>query len=223
MKVREEEAPVEGSGAMATATRDRLQEVSALLGETARGMPRPVAVPGGRSFELKVMGPEDREALGGLAESLSEEDMLALHSDIGEEAVVERWLSDIRVGRTFTLLAQESYRAAGLVNLYLNPTSWTRHVGEMQIIVCPEHRGVGLGRALGEEMLAAAAGLGLGKVIAQMPNDEPAAQHVFRRLGFEAVTLLPGFALGPEGKPRDLLLMSLEGVGATAPGSWPRG
>lgn len=216
---------------MTTAMTARLTELSAQLHALGAGYPRTLDAPAGASpeLEVKVMGPEDRAAIQGLAESLSDEDKLALHSDIGEEAVLARWLSDIQVGRTFSLLAADTHRLAGVASLYLNPTSWTAHVGEIQIIVSPAYRGEKLAQVLANEVLWVAGELGLAKVIAQMPNDAVAAQRVFRRFGFQPVTLLPGFALAADGSERDLLLMVCDRPGSeTDPGRgrrlpWRRG
>jgi RimJ/RimL family protein N-acetyltransferase len=173
-------------------------------------LPEAVSLADGRTFALKAMGPEDREQLQGFAESLSADDMLALHSDITQAAVVDRWLTDIQMGRTLTILAQDGLVLAGLGSLYLGATSWSRHIGEIQVIVDPTHRGVHLGQRLSEAVLAVADQMGLARVVAQIPNDHPAVHGAFQRLGFESIALLPGFALGPGGEERDLLLMSHE-------------
>ena len=203
---------------MATAT------ATQSLAQITHGLPEAVSLGEGRSFPLKAMGPEDREQLQGFAESLSGDDMLALHSDITNAAVVDRWMTDIQMGRTLTILAQDGMVLAGLGSLYLSATSWSRHIGEIQVIVNPSHRGVHLGQRLSEAVLAVADQLGLSRVVAQIPNDHPAVQGAFARLGFEPITLLPGFALGPDGAERDLLLMShtLPLAGGPADAEWLR-
>ena len=128
--------------------------------------------------------------------------------------MLDRWLSDIQVGRTFSLVAYDTHRLAGVASLYLNPTSWIAHVGEIQVIVSPAYRGLRLAQVLANEVLWVANELGLAKMIAEMPNDADAAQRVFRRFGFEPVTLLPGFALATDGSPRDLLLMAYDRPGS---------
>lgn len=197
---------------MAMATQERLFEVSARLHGLAGTYPRTLLTPDGPSHELtlQVMGPEDRHAIQGLADALSDDDMLALHSDVGDDAVLDRWQSDLRVGRTFSLLAYDSHRLAGIASLSLNPASWTAHVGEVQVIISPAHRGQKLAQVLTNELLGVGAELGLTKMVAQIPNDAVAAQRVFRRFGFTPVTLLPGFALAADGSPRDLLLMAYD-------------
>ena len=185
---------------MTTATRS--------LAQISHDLPEAVSLGEGRSFPLKAMGPEDRDQLQGFAESLSDDDMLALHSDITNAAVVDRWMTDIQMGRTLTILAQDGMVLAGLGSLYLSATSWSRHIGEIQVIVNSSHRGMRLGQRLSEAILAVADQMGLARVVAQIPNDHPAVHGAFERLGFEPITLLPGFALGRDGAERDLLLMS---------------
>ena len=58
---------------MTTGTQDRLTEMSGRLHELAESYPRELFAPDGPSHELevRVMGLEDRQAMHGLAESLS--------------------------------------------------------------------------------------------------------------------------------------------------------
>ena len=92
---------------------------------------------------------------------------------------------------------------------------WTRHVGELRVIVGPEYRRRGLGRRLTDEVFAIARDIGLRKITAQMTPDQKGARATFERLGFRPEALLADFVVDREGLPRDLLIMSHDVTGFT--------
>lgn len=53
-----------------------------------------------------------------------------------------------------------------------------------RVIIAPERRGTGLGRALGQELLAAAAGFAPTRLSLNVSRDNPAALRLYASLGF---------------------------------------
>ena len=52
------------------------------------------------------MGASDRDSILLLARHLPQEELLFLHSDIGQPAIVDEWIRSIESGATVTLLAE---------------------------------------------------------------------------------------------------------------------
>src|SRR4029077_20358705 len=86
--------------------------------------------------------------------------------------------------------------------------SWSRHVGELRVIVEAAMRGQGLGQNLAQESFALALDLGLEKLMAQMTVDQRGAIGVFEGLGFRAEALLHNHVKDREGVTHDIVILS---------------
>ena len=160
----------------------------------------------GRSVELRLMDAGDREAVLTFARAIPPNDLLFLPATITEPAAVDAWIAAIEAGRTTTVLAFVDNRLVGEGTLLHNATTWTRHLGEIRLLITPERQGQGLGRLLAGEIEAIAQTLGLRILTARMTLDQAAAQAVFRRLGFQREAVLFDYVIDAEGRTRDLLV-----------------
>ena len=168
--------------------------------------PRRLALKDGRQIELRLMGEVDRDRVLAFARSLPHDDLLFLRNNITEPAVVDAWLQNIAANRTITVLAYEGDRLLGDGSLHHSATTWTRHLGEIRLLLAPGARGGGLGRILAEEIYAIAKAVGLRMLTAQMTLDQAAAQAIFRSLGFQREAVLLDYAIDAEGQTRNLLV-----------------
>jgi L-amino acid N-acyltransferase YncA len=152
------------------------------------------------------MGTPDRDSILLLARHLPQEDLLFLHSDITQPAIVDEWLKSIETGTTVTLLAEPDGTLEGYASLHLSPARWTRKVGEVAINVAPEWQSRGLGEALCSEIVSLGRTLELRKITAPMVAEHKSARAMFERLGFRPQAFLPDWIEDQEGRTRDLLL-----------------
>jgi len=179
--------------------------------------PRSGTLRGGRGFDLRLMQHDDRDPVLAFAASLPADDLLYLPNDITQPQVVDRWLDEIDRLNTVTTLALQDGNIIGEASLIQTGADWTRHRGEIRMIVGPDARGEGLGHYLAEEIFVIAELLGLRKLFAQMSHDQLGAQSVFRGLGFGSVALLPGFVVDRDGDERDLLVMAYDVTARAVP------
>ncbi len=193
---------------MTTATGDRAAAV-------ASRYPRQVSLRGGQKVQLRLMGPDDREAMLTFARSLPADDLLFLRSNITEPAAVDGWISNIVDGRSLSVLALADEAIAGYATIHLNPAEWMRHLGEIRLLTGASHRGGGLGRTLASDIFAMASTLGLRKLTAQMTLDQAGARATFERLGFKPEALLTDWVISKDGRTRDLLIMAYDVDGLT--------
>lgn len=164
---------------------------------------------------VRLMTPADGEELLAFARSLPERDLLFLSIDITRPEVVDGWVRHVEEGRTFTVMAEAEGRLIGHGTLYLSELTWTRHMGEIQLLISRDWRGGGLGHLLANEVFTLAQELGLQKIIARMAADQRGALQVFERLGFKAEALLADFVIDREGRTHDLIVMSHDVTGLT--------
>jgi L-amino acid N-acyltransferase YncA len=173
----------------------------------ARTYPRTVAC-GDAEVEIARMTAADRAALVAFVATLPAYDLLFLPRDLGHPKVVDAWMRSLDAGELVSLVARADSKMVGCTAIFVDALSWSKHVGELRVLVGPEYRGRGLGRALVQECFAQALELGLLKLVAQMTVDQRAAIAVFEDLGFRAEALLAKQVADREGKLHDLVLLA---------------
>jgi RimJ/RimL family protein N-acetyltransferase len=167
----------------------------------------------GVRLTFRLMEPTDREAILEFARALPNDDLMFLRTDITEAKTVETWMNQIKAGRSTSVVAETDGKIAGYATIHTNDAIWTRHVGELRVLVGLDYRGVGLGKRLTNEAFAIAKDLGLKKITAQMPTEQRGARQVFERLGFRPEALLADHVMSRDGHTHDLLIMSYDVAG----------
>lgn len=169
--------------------------------------PRTIAQPGGE-VDLRLMTPDDGPAMLGFAQKLGAHDLLFLRRDISQPKVVAAWMEATRLGRIHTVLATRAGAVLGCATIVRDELSWSRHVGELRVILEPASRGQGLGQTLTQECFALAIELGVEKLMAQMTVDQRGAIGVFEGLGFRAEALLHDHVKDRDGVTHDIVILS---------------
>ncbi|XOV82639.1 MAG: GNAT family N-acetyltransferase [bacterium] len=177
--------------------------------------PKTVTLPDGASIELRQMTAADRDAVLAFARALPQEDLMFLRLDLTEASVVDDWVNNLARGHTSSIVAYDSNGLVGYASVHRNPTSWTRHMGEIRVNVNPDYRSRGLGRVLISNIFDLASALGLRKITAHMTSDQRGAQAAFRHLGFVPEALLADYVQDRSGTTRDMVIMSFDVTGHT--------
>lgn len=162
----------------------------------------------GRSITFRLMTPEDRDLVLAFARSLTESDLIFLRVDITKPEVVDEWVHHIKTGRTITVLAEDEDGIAGYGSLHHNENAWTRHLGQMRILVKGTRRKAGLGRRLANEVFHLAKELQLDRIFVQLAADQPHVHQLFADMDFKSEALLTDWLMTRDGRTHDLLLMS---------------
>ena len=85
---------------------------------------------------------------------------------------------------------------------------WSSHVGEVRLVVDPDHRGRGIGRRLARQAVLDAVDMGLTKLVVEVISDQAALIAMFRGLGFEPEALLTDHVRDRAGQMRDLIVLA---------------
>jgi L-amino acid N-acyltransferase YncA len=171
-------------------------------------LPREVKLEDGSAITLRRLGREDVAEFLAFTQSLPDHDLLFLRTDITDAGVVADWMDNIEAGRITTIVAERGGAIYGYGSLHFSNTPWSKHVGELRVLISGEMRGKGLGRALTEAIFAQALDRGIEKMVAQMTIDQKGAISTFEQLGFKAEALLRDHVKDRRGQKHDLLVYS---------------
>ena len=168
---------------------------------------------GGKSIDLRLMTPDDADAMVAFARALPDEDLQFLRTDITDPKVVARWVKSVEEGMRFTVLAWKDDELVGYGSLNRRDLSWMSHLGEIRVIVAPEMRSSGLGGILANDIFILAKEQGLTKIVAQMAREQKGARRLFQKLGFAVEALLADWVIDRSGATRDMIIMSFDVTG----------
>lgn len=167
----------------------------------------------GTNVTLRLMTAKDKEAMLEFARALPEDDLLFLSFDITSEDFIEHWIKRVEKGLWHTILVEIDGKLVGHGSLMRTEQIWSRHLGEIILLLAPETRGKGLGNILAGEIFAKAEELGLMKVVARMAAEQKGAIAVFEKLGFTAEALLADYVIDRKNRTHDLIAMSYDITG----------
>ena len=154
-------------------------------------------------MDIRPIEPADEAALIRFFERIPESDRTFLKEDVSDPAVLAAWATP-GAARTIAVQHGEVVGSVAVVPLH----GWSSHVGEVRLVVDPEHRGHGLGRALARRAVLAALELRLSKLVVDVIADQTALIGMFRSLGFEPEALLTDHVRDRTGEVRDLMVLA---------------
>jgi ribosomal protein S18 acetylase RimI-like enzyme len=130
-------------------------------------------------------------------------EFLFLKDDLADPAVMQTWRSH----GAQIFLAYLDDELAGLLAV-IPGLGWSRHVGDLRMVVHPSMRGRGVGAALARRGLVAAVDAGLEKVSVEVLADQEAVAALFTNLAFTPEALLADHVRDDRGEFHDLLVLS---------------
>jgi RimJ/RimL family protein N-acetyltransferase len=152
-------------------------------------------------MEIRRPGAGDVDALLGFFARVPAAERTFFKEAVLDRATVEGWSGGARG------LACAEGDVVGYVAV-VPLGGWSDHVGEVRLVVDPDHRGQGLGRELARWALVQALDLGLRKLFVEVVADQDGAVAMFSALGFQAEGLLREHVRDRDGELRDLVLLA---------------
>ena len=172
------------------------------------GYPMTYLTSDGAQMTIRPMVSEDQDELLAFFRRISEADRFVLKEDVTNPNVIERWASTLDYSRTLPLLAMLDGKIVGDGALHHRRAGARQHVGEVRVVVDPDYRNRGVGRALLHKLIDLAGDKGLKKLMFEIVAEtEEAARHTAQVLGFVPVASLPGQIQDASGDPHDLIIM----------------
>jgi ribosomal protein S18 acetylase RimI-like enzyme len=154
-------------------------------------------------MEFRPIADHDGPALARFLARIPEADRTFLKEDVADPQVVAAWA---RPGAARVIAVEDGEVVGSVAVVPLH--GWSSHVGEVRLVVDPEHRGHGLGRGLARQAVIDAVDLELAKLVVEVIADQTALIGMFRALGFEPEALLADHVRDRSGTIRDLLVLA---------------
>lgn len=154
-------------------------------------------------MEIRQLEQRDSERIERFLARVPEGDRTFFKENVDAPEVVEAWA---RPGAA-RAIAVDDDRVVGYMAV-VPLQGWSSHVGEVRVIVDPDSRGKGIGRALARHAVLEALSLGLTKMVVEVVADQEATIAMFRSLGFDPEALLAEHVRDQAGDLRDLMILS---------------
>jgi ribosomal protein S18 acetylase RimI-like enzyme len=167
------------------------------------------AATGVAATEVVELRPEHGEALLRFFRALPESDRTFIKEDVTDPETVRSWSGADEGGGRWIAVQRDGDGIAvtGYVAVRRLP-GWSDHVGEVRLVVSPEHRGQGIGRDLARHALSQAVPWGLSKLVVEVVAEQQSALALFTDLGFTGEALLRDQIRDRSGRLRDLMVLA---------------
>jgi L-amino acid N-acyltransferase YncA len=156
-------------------------------------------------MDVRAPAESDLDALVSFFERVPEAERTFFKEEVLDRATVQEWLGAGRGRRAVAVEADG--RVVGYAAVVPLP-GWSDHVGEVRLVVDPQRRGRGLGRALARWALLQALDCALRKLYVEVVAEQEGAVAMFTGLGFQAEGLLRDHVRDHAGALRDLILLA---------------
>lgn len=171
--------------------------------------PKRVVLKDGSACLLRPLEIADEKDFYEFFQAVPERERLFIKHRVTDRRVIRHWCRQIDLGRNFPLLAVVGDRIVGDATLHQQLGGWKRHIGRLSVLVHPQVRGRGLGRALVAEMIQVARELGLERLEAEFLGDQEVGMKLFALLGFSHLLRLENYVKDMQAVAHDYVLMGL--------------
>ncbi len=164
----------------------------------------------GTEVTIRRLTANDIDKLMEFYGSLPEEDRKYLKFDVTDRKVVAKRLRRVENGDDVRIAAVHGGVIVASGALELSGETWSKHQGEIRVIIARPFQHRGLGTIMIRELYFIAVQNQLTTIVARMMRPQAGAQKIFRRLGFREESLLADFVKDLGGESQDLIVMRCE-------------
>jgi len=161
----------------------------------------------GKDVVIRELRPDDLDRLMAFYRSLPLEDRQYLRVDVTDKKIVARRMNRVERGEDIRIVALLGEDIIVDGQLELSGEQWSKHQGEIRVIVSRDFQNAGLGTIMIRELYFIAVQRNLEILVARMMRPQMGAQKIFRKLGFKETQILPDFVRDLEGANQDLIVM----------------
>lgn len=156
------------------------------------------------TIEITPFSARDVDDVWAFFQRVPEGDRTLVKEPVTELAAVQAWVGD---ACSLRYVARNDGDVVGYVAVFPG-IGWSRHVGEVRLVVDPAVRRRGIGQRLARHALRVAVEASLTKVVVEVVAVQDSTIALFTRLGFRAEALLEDQVQDPAGNYSDLIVLA---------------
>jgi ribosomal protein S18 acetylase RimI-like enzyme len=164
----------------------------------------------GTEVTIRKLTADDLEGLMEFYKALPLEDRKYLKFDVTDPRAVAKRLRRVETGDDIRVAAFHGGVMVASGALELSGEAWSKHQGEIRLIVARPFQQRGLGSIMIRELYFIAVQNKLQTIVALMMRPQVGAQKIFRRLGFREQSMLSDYVRDIGGDSQDLIIMSCD-------------
>lgn len=164
----------------------------------------------GRELDIRKPGLQDLEKLSEFFASLPPDIAQSLKYDVRDHEILTHRLRQIDGRAHWRLVGEVGGRIIADATLDRDPFGWTRHIGELRVIVDDAFEPLGVRGALCEQFVAIAQAAGIERVQTEVLVERTDLFPILERLGFVGEVVRKGYAKGVDGRFHDVAIMTNE-------------
>ncbi len=172
--------------------------------------PKEVHLKSRETIILRPMESDDMDALIQFFQALPLQDRLYLRSDVTKKENIIRRFGSINYNVRFPLLTFFEDRIIAIGSLYRAEFGWTRHLGEIRVVVTPDFQRKGLCTILVKELFFYAISTDLYKIQTEIMEIQTSAIAAFEHMGFKKEAVLHKHVTDINDERQNLVIMSLD-------------
>jgi len=161
----------------------------------------------GRSVIVREMTISDEARMVEFFQGLPLEDRLFLRNDVSQPEVVHHFVRDTE-DQVLNLVAEVDGKIIASATLERGLYGWTRHVGEVRLVVARPWQRCGLAKVLLRHLVRAAPTAGIEIIKGQVAGGKVGAQKALEAMGFRKEATLRRHVKDVAGRKRDLLILT---------------
>jgi GNAT superfamily N-acetyltransferase len=124
--------------------------------------------------------------------------------------LIHQWCCKVDFEQNLPLLMLHGQKIIGEATLHQRLGGWKRHIGMVTVLTHPGYRGRDVARILVDELVRAAAHLGLKKLEVELNGERKVAIRAMEHLGFRSLFTLPDYVLDMQAQPHDYVVMGMD-------------
>ncbi len=161
----------------------------------------------GREVVVREMTIRDEPRMVQFFQGLPLEDRLFLRNDVTKPEVVHHFVRDTE-DLVMALVAEVDDQVIASATIERGLYGWTRHVGEVRLVIARPFQRHGLAKILLRHLVRAAPGAGIEIIVAHVAGGKVGALRALEGLGFHKEATLRRHVKDVAGRRRDLLILT---------------